>query len=627
MYGSQWKDSVIQTPMAVYGVDTIAKKIWKVSQSGLEIISDFNIASFLNQNISLSEREIQPIIGIRNVKTHYNAFKQDVLFTFYDDLYGLKEKCWNICYNELLKKWITFYSWIPSFSENIYNQFFTFDRNTSKIISKLYSKSNNIHLDNNVIYPTADMVEITTGVTGLLIGTLSFENVSSENCEFELLNYTDQFIINKEEIEESEEITKTYWRLYLKVVDTETGTDALEEAYIPLCKELFNRVYPNNTDVPIGKDNWKQSVLNNTPYKVKVDEKGRRSLYKDDPTKDLVQYLQIRCNVYMKDTDPSIQQYYSNLQSIDKGYFETTVAVIPAYNVQFLSTDFWKHGQGGIIDISEKPQPCKWYDKQHPFEFEFVVCKDPRLHYIYDNMTIIGNNSQPESFHYTITGDSYDFAEDKKNMYIRQEVTKECLNSLKNTMLQYDENFINLQEEHRSLDGENIFKKSTIFPLKYYKESTFNNIEDYYLEVTNQNNYVNQTTGAEVIHDNITDEYKICNHVKAVDIKTSRLKGNMQYVDDRWNVQISPITLVQYNESNWYDDKIPIESKLQLPKNVTLDDITLDDNKYNGRSVVQWSEPKRKEVKIKDKYLKVKIRYKGDKLSLISGINTNISQL
>ena len=57
----------------------------------------------------------------------------------------------------------------------------------------------------------------------------------------------------------------------------------------------------------------------------------------------------------MKDTDPSIQQYYSNLQSIDKGYFETTVAVIPAYNVQFLSTDFWKHGQGGIIDISEKP--------------------------------------------------------------------------------------------------------------------------------------------------------------------------------------------------------------------------------------------------------------------------------
>ena len=101
----------------------------------------------------------------------------------------------------------------------------------------------------------------------------------------------------------------------------------------------------------------------------------------------------------------------------------------------------------------------------------------------------------------------------------------------------------------------------------------------------------------------------------------------MQYVDDRWNVQISPITLVQYNESNWYDDKIPIESKLQLPKNVTLDDVTLDDNKYNGRSVVQWSEPKRKEVKIKDKYLKVKIRYKGDKLSLISGINTNISQL
>jgi hypothetical protein len=29
-YGSQWKDSIIKTPGGVYGVDTIAKKIWRV---------------------------------------------------------------------------------------------------------------------------------------------------------------------------------------------------------------------------------------------------------------------------------------------------------------------------------------------------------------------------------------------------------------------------------------------------------------------------------------------------------------------------------------------------------------------------------------------------------------------
>jgi len=36
-------------------------------------------------------------------------------------------------------------------------------------------------------------------------------------------------------------------------------------------------------------------------------------------------------------------------------------------------TNFWKHGQAGIIDTQEHIKPCYWYNKQHPFEFEFVV--------------------------------------------------------------------------------------------------------------------------------------------------------------------------------------------------------------------------------------------------------------
>jgi len=34
-------------------------------------------------------------------------------------------------------------------------------------------------------------------------------------------------------------------------------------------------------------------------------------------------------------------------------------------------------------------------------------------------MTIIGNNSEPESFHYEITGDCFDFAELKPEIYFR----------------------------------------------------------------------------------------------------------------------------------------------------------------------------------------------------------------
>jgi hypothetical protein len=101
-FGSQWRESVIKTPSAVYGVDTVGKKIWKTNGSEFEVISDFKIQEFLNNNISLTERELTPIIGVRNVKTHYNAFKGDVMFTFYDNLYGFEERVWNICYNEKL---------------------------------------------------------------------------------------------------------------------------------------------------------------------------------------------------------------------------------------------------------------------------------------------------------------------------------------------------------------------------------------------------------------------------------------------------------------------------------------------------------------------------------------------
>jgi hypothetical protein len=34
-------------------------------------------------------------------------------------------------------------------------------------------------------------------------------------------------------------------------------------------------------------------------------------------------------------------------------------------------------------------------------------------------MEILSNNVPPESFHYEIVGDTYDFSEDKLNMYVR----------------------------------------------------------------------------------------------------------------------------------------------------------------------------------------------------------------
>jgi hypothetical protein len=46
------------------------------------------------------------------------------MFTFYNE-----DKEWNLCYNEILQRFVTFYSWIPSFSANIDNIYFSFDNN------------------------------------------------------------------------------------------------------------------------------------------------------------------------------------------------------------------------------------------------------------------------------------------------------------------------------------------------------------------------------------------------------------------------------------------------------------------------------------------------------------------
>ena len=66
IYGSQWKDNIIKTPSGVYGVDTIAKKIWRVKGGEIELISDMKVQEFLNQNISFQMlSQVKIIIKIK----------------------------------------------------------------------------------------------------------------------------------------------------------------------------------------------------------------------------------------------------------------------------------------------------------------------------------------------------------------------------------------------------------------------------------------------------------------------------------------------------------------------------------------------------------------------------------
>ncbi len=553
-YGSQWSESVLKTPYYIYGVDTVGKKIWRTNGQTFEIISDFKIQKFLNDNISLSERELTPIIGIRNVKTHYNAYKQDIMFTFYDNLHGFKENVWNICYNELTQKFTTFYSWLPSYSANIDNIYFSFDRNTSKWISKL--------------------------------GTCSSKSTTADGI-------------------------------------------VVEEVQI---------------------DKW--SIDENTYTIIHIlNIQGNKLILKDDfEWKNKVIQLNIECNIKInykyEDIPSDINEYiggWKDYVSFNAGLFQSQIYLTKSEYLEQLTTDFWKHGQSGIVDIKDKIKPCYWYGKQHPFEFEFVVVDNPQFHKIFNNLKIISNKAEPESFHYEVVGEAYDFAEDKKNMFIRQEAIKDLYN-YNGSDINYSSEFLELSPEQRKKGTTTIYNdKSTLFPLYYSRIDTINEIEDYYKLKTAANKDYTNLTGSEIIHDELLGEFKIWTHAKAADIKkVGRIRGNMNYQEDCWDVQINPIIFVQKNEKDWNiykeREKIPLTIKnspteiiidkdnLDIPEDLIKKGYTKDDLIKKGYTKDDvddsvWNTGM-KETKLRDKYIKIRVRYSGKDLAIITALKT-----
>lgn len=607
-YGTQWPESVVQTPYFVYGVDTVGKKIWRTNGDQFEIISDFKIQEFLNENITLSEREMTPIIGVRNVKGHYNAFKQDVMFTFYDNLYGFEEKAWNICYNEVMQKFITFYSWVPSYSANIDNIHFSFNRDTSKWISKLASSGS-----------------LSTSADGIVLSNVVIDDwETKDDMKLTKLGLVNRSLPNTQntglEIELTYEIVKDNFGMYKHFKIITEGEKQNKVSYLAL-KEDFEWT------VPVVQLNLQCTI----DY-LYSSESAPQDL--DDYVAGWKDYVTYNAGLYQSSIAITKQEVLDN--GINEGLN--------------LTTDFWKHGQSGIIDIKDKIKPCYWYGKQHPFEYEFVVVDNPATHKIFENLQIVSNKAVPDSFHYEVVGESYEFHEDKKNMYIRQEATKDFYQYNGSDIL-YNRNFLDLRGKQRDIlrnwkpTGQKV--KSTMFPLYYARVDTFNEIEDYYKGKTAPNkDYVN-LSGSEIVYNEKLDEFRVWTHAKAADIKDpriGRLRGNMNYQGDVWNIQINPIIFVQRNEPAWNTakltketiDKVPISvGNSPIPNDLKGFDITsetpvedympqdLIDLGYGPEDIDTsdwWSG--RKEARLRDKYIKIRVRYTGEELAIITALKT-----
>ena len=716
-YGSQWKDSVIKTPSGVYGVDTVAKKIWRVKEGQIELISDMRVQEFLNQNISLTERELTPIIGVRNVKTLYNAFKHDIMFTFYDNLQGTSEKAWNLCWNEVLGIFTTFYSWIPSEMENIDNIPFSFDRDTVKAIGKLGISdhgndfSDGVTLTNNVLdissnvlsfeVPNKTLTRTYLDVTGeereytysgesarnnatgdikmlstvvadpKFIGFLHLDNrvlpegKARYHLEYELMrdrqgNYKIFEIKDvKIAVDTVNELLKnnvTYINAsYLALradanvltllselyyrnragnshadIDSNKmgprpikgegtavkipGTQILNKYVLERLKNQYGLENPigNDTerinpeviycgsiadvydaigkeltlsDIPEGENpnTWEDTgarlhgiplashwltAINIAGYEVRTgypifkNKAGKRLMLPKEmqvnPDK-IVRYLNIKAKVFIEATSNdgtfnAKESYYNqftngdqNVCMIDAGYFESSVAITNKYNLSLLSTDFWKHGQAGLIDISDKIYPTYWYGKQHPFEFECVVVDNPSIHKIFTNLELVANKTKPESFHYEVVGDVYDFSEDKPTMYFRQEALK-ALYQYNGYDIEYNPNFLTIEPKQHN--------RSADFPKYYSRWDGVNEVYDSYKRFSAPMGFnYDHLAGAEIVYYPTRNEFRVWNHVEAIDVDslsqdlaTSVIKANCRYLEDKWLVSINPIIVTYKNE-------------------------------------------------------------------------------
>ena len=693
-YGTQWGESVVKSEQGyVYGVDTIAKKIWRIVGQQFEILSDLKVGKFLIDNISLGERETSPIIGLRNVKTHYNNNKKDIMFTFYDDVYKDEEKVWNLCFNEILGEFVTFYSWVPSYSENIDTQFFTFNRNTSKGLTLLGKCNYSVPENTGVLVDTP-----------ILSRKIRDQYLSSEVPIESEVPYVDpdpeptipdqpvvpilQAIVKEYVYFDSKgnrhDSTKPYYSLTPE--DEEYNwTPKLKDTYIDhynsniyYTKPIYNKVWTSgDSEKTIHYD--RRYELADVSFKLEKDHWGNYKLFdittdnvltarKDDNVKEAIAeqggILYLEVTPYKG--NPEDLPIYPDDTTLFKT--ETIALTIPKEDYdegvdkdKILTTDFYIHGQAGNFDIKETIYPCKWYDKVHPFEFEFVINDNLGVQKIFNNLLIVSNKAEPESFHFEIEGDNYEFSPDKRTMYFRQEATKELFQNSGSNML-FNRNYKDIKAYTKeqwyrtpdsiikSEDGTTNFRyypeekeglvqqyKSTIFPLYYERIDTFDDIYHKYQEMNCDGMDFQNLSGSEIVWNRDLNQFNIVTHIKNSPIEHyGRIRGNSYYKEGRWNIQIPTIVFNQKNELEWTNtDKFtnnpipPIVINSQnIPEDMPTDQISLDKipNIYTGNDSYPYVEvgdwDTRKEAKIRDKWMKVRIRYSGNNLAIIHSIST-----
>lgn len=505
-YGSTWMDSLIQTPNAFYGVDGSAKKIWKYNNTeGFVCISDFKIQSFINDNLSLDNLD-KYFLGATNIKTHYNKFKGDVIFTFYKN-----SQYHSITYNEILGKWISRNTWMPLLSDNINNIMYSYDFKLWNTYANLYK--NNMDkssiFTNTIFYTSGKPID---------------------------LYYDNEFANNDFKLENIEQDSIVLYAMSKNIPNRiKIGDYTTSDLYYPTKVEVY--VDENNNKNVIVHDSevwtltcpkfnedescWKISAVPN--YKEKIDSDGK--IWKFSLISNMDWSDAEIINGFDKIEGNKLTLYGNSKKDInvsvtcgdEKFKVNKTLTFIPdSKNSQFF---LYKHDIDSEIST--------WYDKIESFEYEFIVNQPVGFHKIFNNLSIISNNVEPDSIEIDIIGDVYEF----KN-YL----------GLKNSDIKYE-----------------LPKIAITSNTSYYTTLKF---------------------------DKTIKEYHLLMHQDCLNIENfGRRLGNISYMEGKWNIVLQPI---------YYTNK---DSKML------------------------------KTTRLRDKWAKIRIKYSGQDLAIITAIQTlmNIS--
>ena len=146
-------------------------------------------------------------------------------------------------------------------------------------------------------------------------------------------------------------------------------------------------------------------------------------------------------------------------------------------------------------------------------------------------------------------------------------------------------------------------------------------------------------SGTEVTFDSTAKKFGITVHQKCVDMeKYGRIRGNLQYQEDLWRIQIPSIIYQNKNESatDWLSNyppitilQVPNDIKettinegnmpiIQIGQNINIQPLTIQDVVMGANG---WTA--RKETRLRDKFIKIRVRYSGNELVTIQGITTD----